>query len=234
MKRSNIFQFAVTGLVVLILLGSATGCKKEYTLRVTILPLAGGTVDLTPSGGTYEEGTEVTLVPNHATDYEFTTWSGTDGTSVNNNKVIMSKNIDITANFELNKTMIRLKTGTGLNNGAMVYFFALSKTDNYLDYSDTEIFAFQKTDADWYIDGSTVPFTTDYKELLNFEGQRYFFLEADGIIVIGTIIILKGKQTVLISGSTFGGVDINIEQPKKSGETKILRLQETQNVVPDI
>lgn len=110
--------------------------------------------------------------------------------------------------------MIRLKTGTGLNSGAVLNFIALSKDDNYFDLTREEKFAFNKTTADWYIDGGVIPFTTDYKELNDTPGKYYLLLRASGMVMITTINVADGKQTFLISGSYFGGVDIDVEQPK--------------------
>jgi len=107
---------------------------------------------------------------------------------------------------------IRLKTGTGLNSGASINFLALSKDDNYFDIED--VFAFTTADADWYIDGDIIPFTTAYKDLNNTPGKYYLLLRASGLVVRSTITVVSGKQTFLISGSSYGGVDIDAEQPK--------------------
>jgi hypothetical protein len=108
--------------------------------------------------------------------------------------------------------MIRLKTGTGLNPGATINFVALSKDDNYFDLED--VFAFGKADADWYIDGDVIPFTTNYKDLNNTHGKYYLLLRASGFALRTTIDVVSGKQTLLISASSYGGVDIDLEQPK--------------------
>ena len=126
----------------------------------------------------------------------------------------MSKNMDITANFEM-KTLIRLKTGSGLNNGAQIFFVALSKDVNYFDLSADEKFGYRKTDADWYIDGELIPFTTDYKEFDLTTGEYYFLLSATGVVVVTTVTISSGKQTILISGSN-GMINIDVSESSKS------------------
>jgi hypothetical protein len=207
-------QKSIAYLFLLCLLLFIPSCTKEYSLKVNILPAGSGTISLLPGGGTYEEGTEVTLTPVPESDYKFTVWSGADASYLNNDKLVMSKNMDITANFEM-KTLIRLKTGSGLNNGAQIYFVALSKDVNYFDLSVDEKFGYRKTDADWYIDGELIPFTTDYKEFDLTTGEYYFLLSATGVVVVTTVTISSGKQTILISGSN-GMINIDVSESSKS------------------
>ncbi len=65
-----------------------------YTLSVTAGN--GGTVD--KQGGTFEEGTEVTVTATPNTGYRFTQWS--DGYTQNPRTFILTENISITAQFE--------------------------------------------------------------------------------------------------------------------------------------
>jgi len=108
-------------------------------------------------------------------------------------------------------TMIRLKTGSGLNYGAQVYFMALSKNTNFADYSG-DIFEYDKTQADWYIDGGEIPFTTDYKKFTKFIGEYYYLLKASGVAMMSRIEVKEGKQTWKIYASS-GSLRIDIEQP---------------------
>ena len=97
------FQYIITFLFFICLIIFAAGCKKaEYSLYVKILPISSGTVDLSPGGGTYTEGTEVTLTPKPGSDYKFISWSGTDASFVSRRMIVMNKNMDLTANFEIN------------------------------------------------------------------------------------------------------------------------------------
>jgi hypothetical protein len=55
---------------------------SQYELSTLASPPEGGTVTLDPPGGTYEEGTEVTMTAEPAVNYEFDHWSGdASGTS---------------------------------------------------------------------------------------------------------------------------------------------------------
>lgn len=114
---------------------------------------------------------------------------------------------------ESNNPFICLKTGTGLNDGGRIYFLALSKTINYNDLTTDEKFDYRKTNADWYIDGDIIPFQTEYKEFKKPTGEYYFMLNAAGVVITTTMTVLAGKQTVLISGSNFGTIDIDFIQP---------------------
>lgn len=115
---------------------------------------------------------------------------------------------------------IRLKTGTGLNYGAYIYFLALSKNVNYFNLSFDELFAYTKTEADWYIDGDVIPFTTEYKEFKLPTGVYYLILRASGTVAITTMTVVEGQQTIVVSASQYGGISLNYDQPKKSGQVE--------------
>jgi hypothetical protein len=286
MKKMIELQQIITCLFFTCLIVFTVGCNKdenpEYSLKVNIMPVGSGTVDLSPSSDTYPEGIEVTLSPNPSSNYRFTAWSGTDSSYVHNNKIIMSKNMDVIANFSLNsysiaasvnpensgtitgagtydygqavsltatptegytftnwtengtqvstdvtysftangdrtlvanfemKTMIRLQSGSGLNSGARIYFVALSKNVNYFDLTSDELFDYNKTDADWYIDGDVIPFVTDYKDFELTLGEYYFLVSGSGTVMVTTVTVNSGKQTFKIYGTNFGGLSIDI------------------------
>ncbi len=111
---------------------------------------------------------------------------------------------------------IRLKTGSGLNNGATIFFLVLSQTENFMQHPD--VFGYDKTEADWYIDGGTIPFTTDYKKFLEPPGEYYYLLKASGVAVSGRKTINNEKQTWLVYAEPvyYGGpssIKIDIENP---------------------
>ena len=68
----------------------------QYTLTVTALE--GGTVST--EGGTYEEGTEVTITANANEGYSFTGWEGNDNQS-NSFTISINSNLTIQANFQI-------------------------------------------------------------------------------------------------------------------------------------
>jgi len=82
-------------------LGDAT----TYNLAVAIAPVASGMVTLTPSGGTYIEGSTVTLTPVPAEGYQFDSWGGADAGNIIDTggvyTIVMNADKAITANFSL-------------------------------------------------------------------------------------------------------------------------------------
>lgn len=231
MKKTIQFQHIITCLFFACLIVFSTGCKKdetaEYSLKVTVLPAGSGTVDLLPGGGTYEEGTEVTLTANPGSDFKFTSWGGIDSSYVSNNKIVMDKNMDLTANFE-EKTLIRLQSGVNLISGAHIYFVALSKNENYFDLPSDSLFAYRKTEADWYIDGDVIPFTTDYKEFQLDTGDYYFLLSGSGTVMVTTITVIAGKQTFLVYGIQWGGLMVDVVV---DGKSALLFEEETRRAI---
>jgi hypothetical protein len=292
MKRISFTQ-SITCLAFAILLAILAGCQKEstpeYSLTVGVQPAQSGSVTVSPLNSTYAENSQVTLMTNPAANYKFVSWSGNDAAYVVNNKIVMTKDMSIVANFELitfsitgsvypansgvvngfntytygqtatlmatpnsgfefvnwtenssvvssnatysftvtsnrnlmanfvQSTMIRLKSGTGLNSGAHIYFVALSKNQNYFNLTVDEMFSYRKTDADWYIDGDVIPFTTDYKSFDLETGQYYFLMSASGTVMITTVNVLAGKQTFRIYASG-ASIFVSVEGDKKSGE----------------
>lgn len=361
MKKSTKIQGIIICLFFVFLLVFASGCKKiEYTLNVNISPVGTGTVELSPNGEKFQEGTKVTLTPKPGSEYTFLGWSGPDSSSVINNKIVMSKNIDITAKFDLNsysisvsvnpansgtitgagsyksgltvtliatpatgyefknwtengtivsqetpysftasnnrtlvanfslisysisasinpansgtvsgagsynfgqtasltatpatgyifskwtengvqvstnktysftvnsnrtlianfelETMIRLQTGGGLNSGASIFFVALSKNVNYFILTVDELFDYNKYEADWYIDGGVIPFTTNYKQFNLATGVYYLLLSGSGTVSVTTITVSSGHQTFLVHASN-GMIYIDNSQSLKS------------------
>jgi len=181
----------------------STSCTKHYELNINIQPANSGSVDVFPTTADYEEGTEVMLTPSPNSGYKFDAWTGPDASEVSSNKIVMDKDMTITANFDL-MNMIRLTTGTGLNSGATISWVALSKNTNYFDMESDDLFSYNKTDADWYIDGGIIPFTTDYKEFDMDPGEYYFMLRAVGLVMTTTIDVVAGKQTMEIYSVGYG------------------------------
>ncbi|OFZ27640.1 MAG: hypothetical protein A2437_05910 [Bacteroidetes bacterium RIFOXYC2_FULL_40_12] len=274
------------------LFGFLIGCKNdekpEYSLLISIVPENSGSVEYIPHSASYPEGTEVTLSPSPVSNYKFLSWGGVDAPYVHNNKIVMSKDMGIVANFSLNtysitasvnpdnsgtitgagtyedgetvsltaiaasgylfinwsengtqvsteatysftananrtlvanfdlSTSIRLQSGSGLNSGASLFFVALSKSQNYFNLTTDELFAYQKTSADWYIDGGIIPFLTDYKEFDLPVGEYYFLLSGSGTVMVTTITVLQGKQTFLIYASGYS-LFVNVISDTKGG-----------------
>jgi hypothetical protein len=211
MKKLIKFLNVLTHIFFVCIFVFIVGCQNdENSLQVKILPVGSGTVGLSPSGGSYAKTTVVTLLPKPSTDCVFSSWGGKDSSFVKDNAIIMSKDMEIIAKFEL-KASIRMKSGTGLNDGAHIYFLALSK-DSFSDHSIDALFGYRKTDADWYIDGDVIPFVTDYKEFNISSGKYFVLVSAAGIVMTTSVTVLPGKQTYVISGTTYA-LEIKVLQP---------------------
>ncbi len=70
-----------------------------YPLNITISPNFSGEVSLSPAGGIYAAGTEVTLTGIPSGDYVFSTWSGDLPTGVNPASLTISSTKNVTAIF---------------------------------------------------------------------------------------------------------------------------------------
>ncbi len=91
----------------------------QYDLATTANPPEGGQVS--PSSGTYDSGSPVTLTATASADYEFVSWSG-DASGVSPTVTItMDSNKEITANFVATVQEIRLIMPTGISGSAVVY-----------------------------------------------------------------------------------------------------------------
>ena len=66
----------------------------QYTLKVN----AGEGGKVSTEGGTYDEGTQVTITASPVNCYNFTQWS--DGVTSSERIITLDKNFEITANFE--------------------------------------------------------------------------------------------------------------------------------------
>jgi pectate lyase len=76
---------------------SCSGTPGTYTLNVSVSPTNAGYVTLSPSGGTYSAGTNVTLTAVPNTNYSFSSWTGISGSATTT--ITVNSNLNITANF---------------------------------------------------------------------------------------------------------------------------------------
>lgn len=71
----------------------------KYTLTTAVQPTAGGSVSLSPPGGTYDSGTVVTITATRSSGYDFSSWSGSATGTSTLVSVTMTENKNVTANF---------------------------------------------------------------------------------------------------------------------------------------
>ena len=121
-----------------------------YTLTVTNVPAAGGTVTKSPDATSYPQGSTVTLTASPAYGYVFSSWSGDVTGTTNPVTVTMDGNKAVTANYTA-LTRYMLLTGkyvtavaspddtdlnTSLAKGSTpVAFGTITKTPNYDTYA---------------------------------------------------------------------------------------------------
>ena len=79
---------------------TATFTQNQYTLSTSASPPGSGNVS--PSGGTFDSGTVVTLTASAEPGYKFGNWSGTGNDTVNPTTVTMNSDKTVTAYFEVN------------------------------------------------------------------------------------------------------------------------------------
>jgi uncharacterized repeat protein (TIGR02543 family) len=101
MKRKRIFFPLVITLVlvfILPLLGAA-GCptSNKYNLTTSVSPTEGGSVS--PSGGSYDPGVNVTITATANSGYVFDYWSGSASGTSSTTTVVMDAHKSVTAHF---------------------------------------------------------------------------------------------------------------------------------------
>jgi len=89
---------------------SGTASTTNYTLTASASPAAGGSVTLSPAGGTYAAGTVVTLTATAGSGYTFTSWSGAASGTATTTTVTVNSNLSVTAAF----------TATGGGSGSTI------------------------------------------------------------------------------------------------------------------
>ena len=75
-----------------------TPSTEKYTLTTNIIPSGAGSVS--PSGGEYESGVQVTLTASPASGYTFHQWSGTASGTTSTITITMDSDKSLTAHFE--------------------------------------------------------------------------------------------------------------------------------------
>ena len=107
-----------------------SGSSTTHTL--TVGNDGNGSVTMSPSGGTYIEGTTVKLTPAANSGYTFSSWSGTDASDVDSNgdgtySIVMDSDKTIYANFVVGPTC----TTINLEAAEDTYMSSYNKTYNY-------------------------------------------------------------------------------------------------------
>lgn len=91
------YVFALLAAVGLVL--ATAGCEPSYTTEYTLTVQVNGSGSVSPSSGTYDEGTTVTLTATPSSGWEFERWSGSVSGTDTRIRVTMNSNMRITATF---------------------------------------------------------------------------------------------------------------------------------------
>lgn len=115
---------------------------------------ANGSVSNTPTGSTFDSGTQVTLTATPASGYTFKQWHGTDiasGTTTNPLVITMDKNKTVTAEFEAVFNLNAFLDGVGGNSG----WYYSQWFGWYLNSDNTSRWAFSRDLGLVYINGDS-------------------------------------------------------------------------------
>ena len=175
-----------------------------YTLTTSVSPSGGGSVS--PTGGTYAAGSQVTLTATPAFGYSFSNWGGDASGSQNPITITMNSNKSITANFEeTGVTYYTLTTSVSPSGGGSV-----SPTGGtYAAGSQVTLTAtpaFGYSFSNWGGDASgsqnpiTITMNSNKSITANFEGVN-FMVSAGGYHSVG----LKADGTVVAVGYNYHG-----------------------------
>jgi len=151
-----------------------TASAETYTLITNISPSGAGSVS--PSGGEYESGVQVTLTANPASGYTFDHWGGDASSTSATIGMIMDSDKDVTAYFEEEPV-------------------ATSKPITFTGSGETTTPPFTVTTSEWIIDWSYVP-DYDFPESASFG----FFIYPRGEEVNYVESVVLPKRTM---GSTY-------------------------------
>jgi len=97
-KLAAIIVVCTIAIIVVIVLFSIKPWERAYTLSLSVNPSQAGSVS--PAGGEYESGEQVTLTASPATGYTFDYWYGAASGSSNPVTITMNSDKTITAYFE--------------------------------------------------------------------------------------------------------------------------------------
>jgi uncharacterized repeat protein (TIGR02543 family) len=137
---------------------------SRYTLTAAVSPPGGGLVS--PSVGTYDSGTQVTLAATPSAEYEFVSWSGDASGTSPTVTITMDSDKEVTANFVATFQEIRQVMPTGISGSAVVYTNDLERGETIEGFVElTGEYRGQDWSFDWTF------------ELINPEGRKMDYWE---------------------------------------------------------
>lgn len=131
-RRAKIHIMAEDGVTVkdyYVIIYAVNDDPNYYNITATTNPIAGGTVTMTPDGGTYVEGSSVQLTATANTGYNFTQWS--DGVTTNPRTVTVNADASYEAQFALQQFTVTVAANPaegGTVTGGGVYDYNSTAT----------------------------------------------------------------------------------------------------------
>lgn len=99
---------------------------SNYSLSVSTTPSGGGSVTLSPAGGTYAAGTVVTLTATPASGYTFSGWSGAASGTSTSTSVTVNSNLSVTATFTASTTTPTINLTASAGNAVVNLAWSVS------------------------------------------------------------------------------------------------------------
>ena len=185
-----------------------SSCTKEYTLNVTVSPSEGGSVS--PSMGTYKDGSSVSVVATPSGEYEFSRWSGDESGTSNVLNFEMNGNKNIVAQFVKRKYSLTINTqGEGTVSEQLI---SSGKSTDYSSGSVVKLTA--NPSAGYYFSGWSGAITGDTNPVevnidkpktitAKFEKKSYALeVKIEGEGTVSEEIVVTGKSTDYLYGTT--------------------------------
>lgn len=183
----------------------ASEAPGRYVLSTSTDPTGSGSVSLDPPGGTYDEGTKVTITPEPASGYEFDHWSGDLSGTTETKTVKVDFDMSVTAHFtKVKKYSISTSVGSGKGSinlqpskenyekGTEVTVTANPSSGYEFDHWSGDVSGTSRT----VTMDSNVNITAHFTEMGGEEGGGLpLTWVAAGIIVIAVIAVLAGKKS---------------------------------------
>jgi len=189
----------------------------EYgVLKVSVSPAGSGSVQMSPAGTEYEDGTTVTLVAEAEYGYEFVGWSG-NVSEMNSSitTIVVQGDEVVIANFVQRPDKPRNVYAVSSNNGISIDWSPVSNATGYYIYrSEGSSGSYKKIGISAtasYIDNNIQLGTTYYYEVSAYNGsvesQRsdYKVVSTQLSAPIGVMAIINSAGEVTISWSSVAG-----------------------------
>jgi hypothetical protein len=132
-KLAGIIVACVIAIIVIIVLFSIKPWERTYILSVSVSPSGAGFIS--PSGGEYESGAQVTLTANPSNGYTFDYWSGSVSGTTSTIVISIDSDVSLTAHFKTTPTAPEVLFSDDFSDEAGVWD-TFSDEDGSVFYSD--------------------------------------------------------------------------------------------------